>query len=141
MANPTAITLHNKSRTLEIAFDDGASFNIPYELLRVYSPSAEVQGHGPGQETLQVGKRDVGITDLEPVGQYALKPIFTDGHASGLYTWQYLYELGANLDARWHDYIGRLHAAGFFGDTGREPGAKLHGAQDHHHHGGCGHRH
>jgi DUF971 family protein len=141
MANPTAITLHNKSRTLEIAFDDGASFNIPYELLRVYSPSAEVQGHGPGQETLQVGKRDVGITDLEPVGQYALKPIFTDGHASGLYTWQYLYELGANLDARWHDYIGRLHAAGFFGDTGREPGAVLPGAQAHSHHGGCGHRH
>lgn len=140
MANPTALTLHNKSRYLEIAFDDGASFNLPFELLRVYSPSAEVQGHGPGQETLQVGKRDVGITDIEPVGQYAIKPVFTDGHASGLFTWQYLYELGTELDQRWSDYLARLHAAGFPGDTGRTPGTELPGTTSHTH-SGCGHRH
>jgi DUF971 family protein len=138
MANPTAITLHNASRYLEIAFDNGTSFDIPFELLRVCSPSAEVQGHGPGQETLQVGKRDVGITDLEPVGQYAVKPIFTDGHATGLFTWQYLYELGANRERHWNDYLARLHAAGFEGDTGRVPGTDLPGAAPSH---GCGHRH
>ncbi|TWI61236.1 DUF971 family protein [Pseudoduganella lurida] len=139
MANPTAITLHNQSRYLEIAFDDGATFNLPYEFLRVYSPSAAVQGHGPGQETLQVGKRDVGITDLEPVGQYALKPIFTDGHESGLYTWQYLYELGQNQDTLWKDYLARLFGAGFPGDTGRMPGTELPGAAAPHQ--GCGHHH
>ena len=95
MKNPTGLTVHSKSRYLEISFDDGASFNIPFELLRVYSPSAEVKGHGPGQEVLQVGKREVAMTNLEPVGNYAVKPTFDDGHNSGLYTWDYLYDLGA----------------------------------------------
>jgi len=138
MPNPTGLTLHNKSRYLEISFDDGASFNIPYELLRVYSPSAEVKGHGPGQEVLQVGKRDVGMSDLEPVGNYAVKPTFTDGHNSGLYTWDYLYDLGARQDQHWDDYRARLAAAGFPGDAGREPGAELPGAPKAH---GCGHHH
>jgi len=138
MPNPTGLTLHNKSRYLEISFDDGASFNIPYELLRVYSPSAEVKGHGPGQEVLQVGKRDVGMTDLEPVGNYAVKPTFTDGHNSGLYTWDYLYDLGARQDHHWADYAARLEAAGFPGDTGRAPGTELPGAPKAH---GCGHHH
>ncbi|WP_395403077.1 gamma-butyrobetaine hydroxylase-like domain-containing protein [Pseudoduganella sp. UC29_106] len=138
MPNPTGLTLHNKSRYLEISFDDGASFNIPYELLRVYSPSAEVKGHGPGQEVLQVGKREVGMSDLEPVGNYAVKPTFTDGHNSGLYTWDYLYDLGARQDHHWADYRARLEAAGFPGDTGREPGTELPGAPKAH---GCGHHH
>ncbi len=97
---------------LEIAFDDGSSFSIPFELLRVYSPSAEVQGHGPGQEVLQTGKRDVAIVAVEPVGNYAIKPIFSDGHESGLYSWQYLYELGSRQSALWQDYLDRLQAAG-----------------------------
>ena len=92
-ANPTNVTVHQASRVLEIGFDDGKTFRIPFELMRVYSPSAEVQGHGPGQETLQTGKRDVVITDIEPVGHYALQPHFSDGHATGIYTWEYLYRL------------------------------------------------
>jgi DUF971 family protein len=139
MPNPTGLTLHNKSRVLEVTFDDGASFNIPYELLRVYSPSAEVKGHGPGQETLQVGKRDVGLTDLEQVGHYAVKPTFTDGHSSGLYTWDYLYDLGANMEHHWADYQARLAFAGLPGDIGRAPGAVLPGAAPKAH--GCGHHH
>ena len=112
MPAPTEITVHQQSRVLEIAFDDGARFRIPFELMRVYSPSAEVMGHGPGQETLQTGKRDVLITGLEPVGHYAVRPEFSDGHASGLFAWDYLYKLGSQQDALWRDYEARLAAAG-----------------------------
>ena len=128
MPIPTELTVHQKSRLLEIAFNDGRAFSIPFELLRVYSPSAEVKGHGPGQETLQVGKRDVGISGVEPVGNYAVKPLFTDGHDSGIFTWDYLYKLGSEHAALWQDYLDRLHAAGFEGDSGREPGTVLPGA-------------
>jgi DUF971 family protein len=110
--NPTEITLHQKSKTLEIAFDDGSRFTFPFEFLRVFSPSAEVRGHGPGQETLQVGKRDVMLTGIEPAGSYAAKLIFDDGHDSGLYSWEYFCELGKYQDAMWHDYLGKLEAAG-----------------------------
>jgi DUF971 family protein len=109
---PTEIKLHQKSRVMEIAFDDGRSFRLPYEYLRVYSPSAEVRGHGPGQEVLQVGKRDVDIRSLEPVGSYAVQPTFSDGHATGIYSWDYLYELGIEQEANWADYLKRLEAAG-----------------------------
>lgn len=112
MPAPTEITVHQQSRVLEIAFDDGARFRIPFELMRVYSPSAEVMGHGPGQETLQTGKRDVLITGLEPVGHYAVRPEFSDGHASGLFTWDFLHKLGSQQDALWRDYEARLNAAG-----------------------------
>jgi DUF971 family protein len=112
MPRPTEITVHQQSRALEVAFDDGARYRIPFELMRVYSPSAEVMGHGPGQETLQTGKRDVVITGLEPVGHYAVRPEFSDGHASGLFTWDYLYKLGSQQDALWRDYEARLAAAG-----------------------------
>jgi DUF971 family protein len=96
--------------------------------MRVYSPSAEVKGHGPGQETLQVGKREVGIKGVEPVGNYAVKPLFTDGHESGIFTWDYLYKLGSEHKALWQDYLDRLHAAGFEGNSGRESGTVLPGA-------------
>ena len=109
---PTAITLHAQSRVLEVRYADGAVFRLPFELLRVYSPSAEVQGHGPGQETLQTGKRDVTIVAVDPVGHYALKPTFSDGHDTGLFTWDYLYELGAGQDERWARYEQRLAEAG-----------------------------
>ena len=112
MTTATDIILHQQSQLLEIAFDDGSHFKFPFEYLRVYSPSAEVRGHGPGQETLQVGKRNVLLTGIEPAGSYALKLIFNDGHDSGLYTWEYLYELGKFQDAMWHDYLGKLEAAG-----------------------------
>jgi DUF971 family protein len=112
MPTPTDITLHQASRILEIAFGDGQRFRLPCELLRVYSPSAEVRGHGPGQEVLQVGKRDVGIVALEPVGTYALKLVFSDGHDTGLYAWDYLYELGRDQDALWRRYLERLQEAG-----------------------------
>jgi DUF971 family protein len=114
---PTALTVHQQSRTLEIAFDDGSAFRIPFELLRVYSPSAEVQGHGPGQETLQTGKREVVVTDIEPVGHYAVKPTFSDGHDSGLFTWDYLYRLGSEQDALFAQYLERLAAAGLDRDA------------------------
>lgn len=110
--DPTAITLHQKSRVMEIAFADGKSFKLPYEYLRVYSPSAEVRGHGPGQEVLQTGKREVDIQALEPVGSYAVQPRFSDGHDTGIYSWEYLYELGAEQDARWSEYLSRLQQAG-----------------------------
>jgi DUF971 family protein len=97
---------------LEVSFSDGASFRIPFELLRIYSPSAEVQGHGPGQEVLQTGKREVRIEDIEPVGHYAVKPRFSDGHDSGLYTWPYLYALGRDQQQLWGNYLQRLQAAG-----------------------------
>jgi len=108
----TAITLHQKSRVMEIAFSDGRSFRLPYELLRVYSPSAEVRGHGPGQEVLQTGKRNVEIRSLEPVGSYAVQPQFSDGHNTGIYSWDYLYELGESQDQLWSQYLERLKAAG-----------------------------
>jgi DUF971 family protein len=109
---PQDITVHSASRVLEVAFSDGASFRIPFELMRVYSPSAEVQGHGPGQETLQTGKREVGIVALEPVGNYAVQPTFSDGHESGIYAWDYLYFLGSQQAELWNDYLQRLQAAG-----------------------------
>jgi len=111
-ANPTDLIVHQASRALEVAFDDGQRFRIPFELLRVYSPSAEVQGHGPGQETLQTGKRDVTVVGLETVGHYAVQPTFSDGHSSGLYTWDYLYRLGAEQADFWRRYEERLTAAG-----------------------------
>ena len=116
-AAPTAVTVHQATRTLEIGFDDGRSFKIPFELMRVYSPSAEVQGHGPGQEVLQTGKREVGITEVAPVGHYALQPRFSDGHESGIFTWDYLYHLGADADALWRKYFDRLKAAGMTRDA------------------------
>jgi len=109
---PTSVTLHTASRVLEIAFNDGSSFRLPFEFLRVHSPSAEVRGHGVGQETLQTGKRDVTINDLQPVGHYALRPTFSDGHDSGIYSWDYLYELGSRQESLWQDYLERLQAAG-----------------------------
>ncbi|GAD23263.1 gamma-butyrobetaine hydroxylase-like domain-containing protein [Acidovorax sp. MR-S7] len=109
---PESITLHGQSRVLEVAFSDGARFRIPFELMRVYSPSAEVQGHGPGQEVLQTGKRDVTVVGLEPVGHYAVKPTFSDGHDSGLFTWEYLYALGRDEQALWAAYTQRLADAG-----------------------------
>ena len=108
----TALTLHQASRVLEIGFADGNAFRLPFELLRVYSPSAEVQGHGPGQEVLQTGKRDVTITALASIGNYAIQPQFSDGHESGIFSWDLLYELGQNQQALWDDYLGRLAAAG-----------------------------
>ena len=118
---PTALTVHQTSRLLEIAFDDGAHFRIPFELMRVYSPSAEVQGHGPGQEVLQTGKRAVGIVELTPVGHYAVKPVFSDGHESGIFSWAYLYELGAEQAELWQRYEARLLAAGADRDAPMRP--------------------
>ncbi len=109
---PQDLTVHSKSRVLEIGFSDGKTFRIPFELMRVYSPSAEVQGHGPGQETLQTGKRQVDIVDLQLVGHYAIQPVFSDGHDSGLYTWEMLHDLGLRQQALWQDYLDRLTAAG-----------------------------
>jgi DUF971 family protein len=109
---PTEIKLHQKSRVMEIAFSDGRDFRLPYEFLRVYSPSAEVRGHGPGQEVLQTGKRTVEIRSLEPVGSYAVQPVFSDGHSTGIYSWDYLYELGERQDALWTEYLQKLAAAG-----------------------------
>lgn len=114
---PTDITVHQQSRQLEVGFSDGARFRIPFELMRVYSPSAEVKGHGPGQETLQHGKREVGIVSISAVGHYAVQPVFSDGHDSGLFSWDYLYELGANEAQLWQDYEARLVAAGVSRDT------------------------
>jgi DUF971 family protein len=119
--SPTDIVLHTASRVLEITFDDGAHFRLPFEFLRVYSPSADVRGHGPGQETLQEGKRDVSIDALEPVGHYAIKPTFSDGHDSGIYAWDYLYELGVQQEQLWGQYLQRLEAAGASRDTAAAP--------------------
>ena len=118
---PTEIALHRQSRVLEVSFDDGSRFSLPFEFLRVFSPSAEVRGHGPGQETLQVGKRDVDIVDLLPVGNYAIKPVFDDGHDSGLYSWDYLYELGRDHATLWQHYLERLEAAGASRDPSLNP--------------------
>lgn len=114
---PTALTVHGQSRLLEIAFSDGAEFRIPFELMRVYSPSAEVQGHGPGQEVLQTGKREVTVVELEPIGNYAVKPVFSDGHESGIFSWDYLYFLGSEEARLWADYLQRLEAAGMQRDA------------------------
>jgi DUF971 family protein len=131
--SPVDITVHQQTRQLEISFSDGASFHIPLELMRVYSPSAEVQGHGPGQETLQTGKRLVGLQSMEPVGNYAVKPVFTDGHESGLFSWEYLYHLGINQAELFAQYEARLEAAGVTRDTPMvEAGGHVHGA-------GCSH--
>jgi DUF971 family protein len=109
---PTEIKLHQKSREMEITFDDGSNFRLSYEFLRVYSPSAEVRGHGRGQEQLQTGKRNVDIKELRPVGNYAVQPVFSDGHDTGIYSWDLLYAYGKNRDALWQDYLARLEAAG-----------------------------
>jgi DUF971 family protein len=114
---PQSITVHSASRVLEIGFSDGAAFRIPFELMRVYSPSAEVQGHGPGQEVLQTGKREVTLTGLEPVGNYAVQPAFSDGHDTGIFSWDYLYFLGSRQDQLWADYNARLAAAGVTRDA------------------------
>lgn len=108
---PTQIRLRQQSRVMELEFDDGSMFSFSYEFLRVFSPSAEVRGHGPGQEVLQTGKRDVGIEQVEAVGHYAVRPVFTDGHDSGIYSWDYLYWLGTEQEALWAEYLARLDAA------------------------------
>lgn len=118
---PQELTVHSQSRVLEVSFSDGARFRIPFELMRVYSPSAEVQGHGPGQETLQTGKRDVGLEALDPVGNYAVQPRFSDGHESGIFSWDYLYFLGAEQDRLWQEYGERLEAAKMDRDTPMAP--------------------
>jgi DUF971 family protein len=118
---PQDITVHGQSRVLEVGFSDGARFRIPFELMRVYSPSAEVQGHGPGQETLQTGKRDVELLALDPVGNYAVQPRFSDGHDSGIYTWDYLYFLGSQQVRLWQDYEAKLAAAGLARDAVMAP--------------------
>jgi DUF971 family protein len=111
-AIPTRIVAHQQSRKLEIEFSDGAIFQLPYEFLRVNSPSAEVRGHGPGQEVLQVGKINVGLKSLEPVGNYAVQPLFDDGHNTGIFSWDYLYELGRDQASLWAKYLDKLAAAG-----------------------------
>jgi DUF971 family protein len=133
---PLNMTVHGKSRVLEVAFTDGKIFRLPFELMRVYSPSAEVQGHGPGQEVLQTGKRGVELVGLEPVGNYAVQPAFSDGHSSGLYTWDYLYFLGSQEPQLWAEYEAKLKAAGLDRDAPMVASAG-------HGHGGhaCGHHH
>jgi DUF971 family protein len=117
---PTEITVRTQSRVLELAFEDGKAFSLPFELLRVYSPSAEVRGHGAGQETLQTGKREVLLTALEPVGNYAVQPHFSDGHNTGIYSWDYLYWLGSNQARLWDEYGQKLEAAGYTRESGRD---------------------
>jgi len=129
---PTDITLHSESRVLEIAFSDGRTFRLPYEFLRVYSPSAEVRGHGPGEEVLQVGKRDVTIVSAEPVGHYGLQPTFSDGHSTGIYSWDLLYQLGLDQEGLWAQYLERLQAAGASRDAPAGGPAKPAGGR------GCG---
>jgi DUF971 family protein len=129
---PTSITVHSKSRVLEVSFADGKEFRIPFELMRVYSPSAEVKGHGPGQEVLQTGKRDVDLVQLEPVGNYAVQPRFSDGHDSGIYSWDYLYFLGSQEAELRKQYEARLQKAG----ASRDEAMKTPAAAS-----GCGHHH
>jgi DUF971 family protein len=128
---PTSITVHQQSRVLEVGFADGQQFRIPFELMRVYSPSAEVKGHGPGQETLQTGKRTVGLVSLEPVGNYAVQPTFSDGHNTGIFSWEYLYFLGSQEAQLWREYEERLRQAGASRD---DPMPTATGP-------GCGHHH
>jgi DUF971 family protein len=121
---PTRIVVHQQSRVLEIEFEGGGVYRLSFEFLRVHSPSAEVRGHGPGQETLQTGKRTVGIEALEPVGNYAVQPRFSDGHATGIYSWDYLHDLAVNQESRWQDYLRRLEAAGQSRDPQPQAGAE-----------------
>jgi DUF971 family protein len=121
--SPESITVHGASRVLEVGFSDGSVYRIPFELMRVYSPSAEVQGHGPGQEVLQTGKRNVEIVELEPVGNYGVKPVFSDGHDSGIYSWDYLYYLGSQQAQLWQEYESRLQEAGAERDAPMAPKA------------------
>ena len=130
---PTSLTVHQRTRVLEVGFDDAAVFRIPFELMRIYSPSAEVMGHGPGQEVLQTGKRGVVIEALEPVGHYAVRPSFSDGHDSGLFTWDYLYKLGTEQAALWQAYEQRLL------DAGRSRDGPMPQAAHHAHGGHCSH--
>ncbi|MDA7416699.1 DUF971 domain-containing protein [Xenophilus arseniciresistens] len=132
---PQSITVHSASRVLEVGFSDGAVFRIPFELMRICSPSAEVQGHGPGQEVLQTGKREVQIVDLQPVGNYAVQPLFSDGHESGIYSWDLLYQLGARQAQLWADYERRLAEAGVDRDAPM-PARRAAGGG-----GSCGHSH
>ena len=127
---PQDITVHGQSKVLEVTFSDGASFRIPFELMRVYSPSAEVQGHGPGQEILQTGMREVTLLGLEPVGNYGVQPTFSDGHSTGIFTWDYLYFLGSQQEKLWADYAARLAAAGVDRDAPM-PGKTAHGCGSH----------
>lgn len=120
---PTGIVVHSKTRALELQYANDLTYRIPFELLRVYSPSAEVQGHGPGQETLQTGKRDVLITAIEPVGHYALQLNFSDGHNTGLYSWDILHDLAVRQDELWADYLAKLEATGIDRDTPMTPKA------------------
>ena len=118
---PTNVVMHQQSKVLELSYENGNSYRLPFEFLRVLSPSAEVRGHGPGQETLQTGKRDVGINELEPVGHYAIRPMFSDGHDSGLFSWEYLHFLCENQDALWNDYLDKLKQAGASRDVASAP--------------------
>jgi DUF971 family protein len=130
--HPTSITVHQRTRVLEVGFDDGKSFRIPFELMRVYSPSAEVQGHGPGQEILQTGKRDVDVAALEPIGNYAVLPRFSDGHETGIFSWDYLYFLGSQKEELWQKYEERLAKAGASRDVAMPAAATA---------SSCGHSH
>ena len=127
---PTAITVHKASRTLELAYGE-QSYQLPFEFLRVYSPSAEVRGHGPGQEVLQTGKRSVEIKAIEPVGHYAIRPLFSDGHDSGIYSWDLLHSFCLNQQGMWEDYLRKLEAAGYTRESGRDVPMSKAG-------GGCG---
>ena len=127
---PEEITVHGQSRVLEVSFSDGSAFRIPFELMRIYSPSAEVQGHGPGQEVLQTGKRMVELETLEPVGNYAVQPRFSDGHDTGIFSWDYLYFLGSQQEQLWAQYAQRLRAAGVERDVAM-PGPAGHGCAAH----------
>lgn len=134
---PTSLTVRSQSRVVEIAFDSGDAFSLPFEFLRVYSPSAEVRGHGACQEVLQTGKRNVLITAMEPVGNYAVQPHFSDSHNTGIYSWDYLHWLGANQAQLWEDYLHRLEEAGFTRETGRDAPMPAPNAGGH----SCGHHH
>ena len=133
---PTGVVVHSKSRVLELQYANGETYRLPFELLRVYSPSAEVMGHGPGQETLQAGKREVTITEVEAVGHYAIRPKFSDGHDTGIYSWDYLYDLGERHDTLWPQYLSRLAAAGASRDP--DPNAPPAATAPAH---ACGHKH
>ena len=130
---PTGVVVHALSRVLELQYADGNSYRVPFELLRVYSPSAEVRGHGPGQETLQTGKREVTIVSLEGVGNYALQPSFSDGHSTGLYSWDLLYDIAIHQDELWREYLDKLKAAGVDRDAPMPASGAAHG----HGHGHC----
>ena len=134
---PTSIVVHQQSHVLAVEFSDGRAFRIPFELMRIYSPSAEVQGHGPGQEVLQTGKRDVALVALEPVGNYAVQPGFSDGHDTGIFSWDYLYFLGSQQADLWRQYEERLRSAGVDRDAPMQAAAGSGAAKG----SGCGHQH